>query len=474
MPTPDDPMGSTSASGGVRFFNTMSRRLEPFVPQAERQVSMYTCGPTVYDHAHIGNFRCYVWEDALRRFLKHRGFAVTQVMNITDVDDKTIRNAAAAGVSLDDYTGPYIDGFFEDLDALNIERAEVYPRATRHVPEMVAICRRLIERDHTYESQGSLYFKIATFSDYGKLSHIDLAGILPGARVESDEYEKDDARDFVLWKARKGDEPHWETELGDGRPGWHLECSAMSMKYLGESFDIHTGAVDNIFPHHENEIAQSEAATGRPFVRYWMHCEHLIVDGEKMSKSKGNFFTLRDLLARGLEPRAIRYFLLSAHYRKQLNFTLEGVRQASAALTRLDDFADRLDREPPGRGGSLAGTLAQIGPRFEAAMNDDLNTAEALGATFDLLRETNAALDRGEGTAPDRESIAAFFTRFRYLFGVPRRQVDLNSEVESLIRRRDEARGRRDFATADRIRGELRDMGIVIEDTPQGVTWKKR
>jgi len=474
MPTPDDPMGSTSASGGVRFFNTMSRRLEPFVPQAERKVSMYTCGPTVYDHAHIGNFRCYVWEDALRRFLKHRGFAVTQVMNITDVDDKTIRNAAAAGVSLDDYTGPYIDGFFEDLDALNIERAEVYPRATRHVPEMVAICRRLIERDHTYESQGSLYFKIATLPDYGKLSHIDLAGILPGARVESDEYEKDDARDFVLWKARKGDEPHWVTELGDGRPGWHLECSAMSMKYLGDSFDIHTGAVDNIFPHHENEIAQSEAATGRPFVRYWMHCEHLIVDGEKMSKSKGNFFTLRDLLARGLEPRAIRYFLLSAHYRKQLNFTLEGVRQASAALTRLDDFADRLDREPPGRGGSLAGALAQIGPRFEAAMDDDLNTAEALGATFDLLRETNAALDRGEGTAADRESVAAFFTRFRYLFGVPRRQVDLTSEVESLIRRRDEARGRRDFATADRIRGELRDMGIVIEDTPQGVTWKKR
>lgn len=458
----------------IRFHNTMTRRVEPFHPMVEGEVRMYTCGPTVYDYAHIGNFRAYLWEDTLRRFLKSRGFRVTQVMNITDVDDKTIRGAAARGVTLDEYTRTYIDAFFEDLDALNIERAEVYPRATRHIPEMVELCNRLIERKHTYESQGSLYFRIASFAGYGNLSHIDMAGILPGARVESDEYEKDDPRDFVLWKARKEGEPSWATDLGEGRPGWHLECSAMSMKYLGETFDIHTGAVDNIFPHHENEVAQSEAATSKPFVRHWMHCEHLIVDGEKMSKSKGNFHTLRDLLARRIEARAIRYFLQTAHYRKQINFTLEGVSQASAALMRLDDFADRLEREPAGTGGQLIQSLARHRERFDAALDDDLNTPEALAAAFDMLREANTAFDRGEGTAAERSATAGFFENFRYVFGITRPAIDLTGEIEEMIRKREEARRGRDFAAADGIRLELLNRGVLLEDTPQGVRWKKK
>ncbi|HET9481885.1 MAG TPA: cysteine--tRNA ligase [Candidatus Polarisedimenticolia bacterium] len=472
MTTPTQP--ERTPGGPIRFFNTMTRRLETLTPLTPGRVRMYTCGPTVYDYSHIGNFRTYVWEDTLRRFLKHRGLEVTQVMNITDVEDKIIRDATSAGVGIDDFTARYIDAFFEDLDTLNIERAEVYPRATRHIAEMEALCRRLLDKGHAYESGASIYFKIATFPTYGKLSHIDMSGIKPGARVEADEYEKEDVRDFVLWKARKEGEPSWTTGLGEGRPGWHLECSAMSMKYLGESFDIHTGAVDNIFPHHENEIAQSEAATGRPFVRMWLHSEHLIVDGEKMSKSKGNFFTLRDLLDRGLDARAVRYFLQSAHYRKQLNFTLEGVAQAAAALDRLEDFTDRLSREPQGTHGLLARPIEEATGRFEAALADDLNVPEALGSVFELLREANAAFDRGEGPAAERASLADFFGKVRYVLGIRARALDLTSEVEAMIGMREEARRARDFAKADRIRRELLDLGIVLEDTPQGVRWKHR
>ncbi len=467
-------MPDSTARDNIRFYNTQTRRVEPFRPLAEAEVRLYTCGPTVYDYAHIGNFRAYTWEDLLRRFLKHRGFKVTQVMNITDVDDKTIRGAHAAGVTLDEYTRKFIDAFFEDLDTLQIERAEAYPRATHHVPEMVDLCKRLKARGHTYESQGSLYFKISTFPRYGGLSHIDLSGIMPGARVESDEYEKEDARDFVLWKARKESEPFWATDLGEGRPGWHVECSAMSMKYLGETFDIHTGAVDNIFPHHENEVAQSEAATDKPFVRCWMHCEHLIVDGEKMSKSRGNFYTLRDLIARDLDPRAIRYFLLTAHYRKQLNFTLEGVSQAAAALTRLDDFTDRLDREPPGHPGELHHAIRTTREKFDSSLNDDLNTAEALAAAFDLLREANATFDRGGGSVEERSALGSFFDDLTSVFGIRSRPLELSAEVEDLIRRREEARQKRDFAMSDRLRRELHDRGIILEDTPQGVRWKAR
>ncbi len=457
----------------IRFHNTLTRQLEVFQPLEPGKVRMYTCGPTVYDHAHIGNFRTYVWEDFLRRFLKHRGFEMLHVMNLTDVDDKTIRNAAAAGVPLDEYTQPFITAFFEDLDTLNIERAEIYPRATQHVPDMTALIRKLAGRDHTYESQGSLYFRISTFPGYGRLSHMDPEGIMPGARVESDEYEKADARDFVLWKARKDGEPFWDSELGPGRPGWHIECSAMSMKYLGESFDLHTGGVDNIFPHHENEMAQSEAATGKPFVRCWMHSEHLLVDGEKMSKSKGNFFTLRDLTARGLDPIAIRYFLLTSHYRKQINFTLEGVAQTAAALERLNGFEDRLAREPAGGASGLGAALEQARERFDASLDEDLNTAAALGAVFDLVREANTAFDRGQGDAAERRGIADFLASFRGLFAVPRRLHQIDAQVEALVSRREEARKARDFATADRLRKELSDMGILLEDTPQGVRWKR-
>ncbi|HXI01941.1 MAG TPA: cysteine--tRNA ligase, partial [Candidatus Saccharimonadales bacterium] len=330
-----------NSSREIRFHDTMSRRVETFTPLEPGKVRLYTCGPTVYDYAHIGNFRAYAWEDLLRRFLKHRGFAVTQVMNITDVEDKIIRESARSGQSIGEYTAKYIDAFFEDIDALGLERAEHYPRATDHVPEMIELIRKLRENGHTYESGGSIYFRIGGFEPYGRLSHLDASGIQAGARVDSDEYEKEDARDFVLWKGRREGEPSWKSPFGEGRPGWHIECSAMSMKYLGESFDIHTGGVDNIFPHHENEIAQSEGATGKRLVRHWLHCAHLMVDGQKMSKSAGNFYTLRDLLGKGIEARAIRYLLLSSHYRKPLNFTIEGAAQAGQALLRLDDLDER-------------------------------------------------------------------------------------------------------------------------------------
>ncbi len=467
-------MAEPRASRAIRFYNTLSRGTEPFEPLVPGEVRMYTCGPTVYDYAHIGNFRAYVWEDFLRRFLEHRGYRVIQVMNITDVDDKTIQRSIEAGVSLDDTTKPFIEAFFQDLDAMNIERAEHYPRATRHIEEMVELSLRLRDKGHTYDNRGCLYFRISSFPEYGRLSRVDMDGILPGARVDVDEYEKNDARDFVLWKARKGNETHWDTALGEGRPGWHLECSAMGMKYLGETFDIHTGGVDNVFPHHENEIAQSEAATGRPFVKYWMHCEHLIVDGEKMSKSKGNFYTLRDLLDRGLSPRAIRYFLLGAHYRKQLNFTMEGVSQAESALTRLDDFLDRIEREPPGKPCGLSRTVRDATDRFEEALGDDLNGAEALAAAFDLLREANAAFDRGEGSSDERCEVLGFYETLRRIFGIRARSRDLPEAVELLIGQREEARKSKDFAAADRIRDELLEMGVVLEDTPQGVRWKKR
>ncbi len=294
----------------IRFYNTLTRQEDEFVPLHSGEVRLYTCGPTVYDYAHIGNFRTYLWEDLLRRFLRFRGYRVTQAMNLTDVDDKTIANARAAGISLEDYTRRYIDAFFEDIETLGIEKAEHYPRATHFIPDMARLVGKLMERGHVYESRGSLYFKIATYPGYGRLSRLDTAAGAGQARIDSDEYEKDNPRDFAVWKAPKDGEPFWQTEIGPGRPGWHIECSAMSMKLLGETFDIHTGGVDNIFPHHENEIAQSEAATGKPFVRYWMHAAHLVVDGEKMSKSRGNFFTLRDLAARGYDMRAVRYHLV--------------------------------------------------------------------------------------------------------------------------------------------------------------------
>lgn len=461
----------------IRYYNTMSRKLEEFVPLKAGEVRLYTCGPTVHDYAHIGNFRTYLWEDLLRRHLEFRGYRVRQVMNITDIDDKTITKSMKAGVTLDEYTNKYSEAFFEDLDALSIQRAEVYPRATQHIPEMVKLVLDLKKQGRLYESRGSIYFKIDTFPGYGRLSRCNPSEASGHARIDSDEYDKDNPRDFAVWKSRRDDEPFWDTELGQGRPGWHLECSAMSMKYLGETFDIHTGGVDNIFPHHDNEIAQSEGATGRTFVRYWLHSSHLIVEGEKMSKSRGNFFTLRDLREKGYEPRPIRYLLISVHYRKQLNFTFEGLGQAQAALTRLDDLVYRLDHEtiPEGEHPALATAAAAARAGMLEALDNDLNTATALGHLFDLVREANSALDAGLARTGDIAAVREVLALFERIFGIkPGAAGSLDHEIEDLIRRRSEARGNRDFAESDRLRDELQRRGIILEDTPQGVRWKRQ
>jgi cysteinyl-tRNA synthetase len=458
----------------ILFYNTLSRRLEPFEPLTPGQVHIYTCGPTVYNYAHIGNFRTYGFEDLLRRFLKWKGFEVVQVMNVTDVDDKTIRGAREAGVSLDEYTRPYIDAFFDDLEALRLERAEHYPHATQHLPEMVELVARLEANGHTYVSEGAVYYRISTFPSYGKLSGMDLEALQPGARVDVDEYAKEEARDFALWKAAREGEPHWESPWGPGRPGWHIECSAMSMKYLGETFDIHTGGVDNIFPHHENEIAQSEGATGKPFVRYWLHSAHLIVEGQKMSKSLGNQFTLRDLLAKGYDPLAIRYLLLATHYRRQLNLTFEGLEAAGAAVTRLADFYRRVGEYEADGSDDLAQTIGAASATFEAALGNDLGIAEALAAVFDLVTAANRAMDANGLSAAGRKTLHATLDSFDEVLDVfhPTPAV-LDEEIERLIAEREEARRAQDYARADAIRDRLAAAGVVLEDTPSGVRWKR-
>ena len=461
----------------MRIYNTLSRTVELLDPLEPGHVRLYTCGPTVYDFAHIGNFRTYVWEDLLRRSLKYEGFRVTQVMNITDIEDKIITRMQEQKKTLEEVTAPYIAAFFEDLDALNIERAERYPRATEHIAEMIELARRLRDHGLTYESQGSLYYRIDAFENYGRLSRLDTRQIIGGARVDSDEYAKEDARDFVLWKGERPGEPAWDSPFGRGRPGWHLECSAMSMKYLGESFDLHTGGVDNIFPHHENEMAQSEAATGKPFVRYWMHGAHLMVDGEKMAKSKGNFYTLRELLARGHEPRSLRLNLLATHYRSLLNFTFEGLRQSTSEVQRLDDLASRLEREPAQAGSDEAfdRRAERAADEFGAALADDLNVSEALGALFRLVRDAHVAMNKDELPAASRRVLAAVLDRIDEVLGVmDRPEVALDSEIEELIEQRIQARKSKDFAQADRIRDELAARGIILEDTPQGTVWKRQ
>ena len=465
----------------MKIWNTMTRAYEKLDTLEAGKVRMYTCGPTVYDFAHIGNFRTYVWEDLLRRSLKYLGYEVEQVMNITDVEDKIINKAKETGQSLDEVTAPYIAAFFEDLDTLCIERAEEYPRATTHIPEMIELAQRLQAAGVTYESQGSLYFRIEGFDSYGRLSNLENRQVKSGARIDSDEYDKDDARDFVLWKSASPDEPAcWDSPFGPGRPGWHLECSAMSMKYLGESFDLHTGGCDNIFPHHENEIAQSEAATGRSFVRYWMHSAHLMVDAEKMSKSKGNFYTLRDLLARGYEPRAIRLLLLGTHYRTPLNFTFEAMDKATSELQRLDDLQARLEREPLAERGDEAflAKLPEVEQEFGDGLADDLNVSAALSALFRLVRDVHVQLDSGGLSDAGREAVRATFRRLDTVVGVMERDNEadagLAAEVEAAIEARETARAERNWAEADRIRDELLAKGIVLEDTPQGTTWKRQ
>jgi len=461
----------------MKIYNTMTHRVEELTPLEDGHVKLYTCGPTVYDFAHIGNFRAYVWEDLLRRTLKLLGFRVTQVMNITDVEDKIIRRMIDDGIDLEQATRPYIDAFFEDIDTLNIERAERYPRATEHIAEMIEIAQSLERKGLTYESQGSIYFRIGAFPSYGKLSGLEARETLDGARVDSDEYDKDDARDFVLWKAAKPGEPAWESPFGPGRPGWHLECSAMSMKYLGESFDLHTGGVDNIFPHHENEIAQSEGSTGKSFVRYWMHAAHLMVDGQKMSKSKGNFYTLRDIVERGHDPRAIRMLLLATHYRSPLNFTFDALAKATSEVERLDCLLGRLDRDPeePGANAEFDAVAAEAAAEFERTLADDLNVSSAIGALFRLVREANVALDSGQLPESSRRQLRKTLERFDSVLAVMgRAESEPCEEIEALIQQRVEARQAKDFATSDRIRDELAECGVVLEDTPQGTIWKRR
>ena len=463
----------------MKLFNTLGRGLTDFSPIEAGHVRLYTCGPTVYNVVHIGNLRTFVFEDVLRRRFLARGDRVTQVMNLTDVDDKTIQGAREAGLALGEFTAKYSDAFFRDISRLNVDPAERYPKATDHVPEMIELIRRLAEHGHTYEAEGSVYFRIATFPGYGKLSGIDLDQMRRSDRVVDDEYEKEDVKDFALWKAAKPGEPSWPSPWGEGRPGWHIECSAMSMKYLGEHFDIHTGAVDNIFPHHENEIAQSEGATGVPFVDVWLHAEHLIVDGEKMAKSKGNFYTLDDVLARRDDPAAVRYLFLSVPYRKKLNFTWEGLAGATAALDRLRSAGVRLD-EVAASGGTKPGAFpaaeraAQFREEFDAGLDDDLNTSAALAAVFNFLRAVNAAIDEGSldagGARIAREALAG---ADRVLGVLPAGPDELSTEVEDRIAARNAARKRRDFAESDRIRDELAKKGIVLEDTPGGTRWKR-
>ena len=462
----------------LRLSNTLSGRLEPFRPLQPRQVKMYTCGPTVYDFVHIGNLRTFVFQDVLKRYLRHKGFRVFHVMNITDVDDKTIRNSAARTVAqLRAFTDRFTRAFFEDCNRLGIEKPDRAVHATDHIDDMVSLIRQLQSEGYTYEKEGSIYFRIEAFGDYGKLAKLDREGIRAGARVDVDEYDKQDARDFVLWKAPRNGEPRWETPLGPGRPGWHIECSAMSMKYLGETFDLHCGAVDLIFPHHENEIAQSEAATDKPFVRYWVHGEHLIVDGEKMSKSKGNFFTLRDLLEKGIRPEAIRYALQSVPYKRQLNFTMDVVKQAGASLQRLQDFKHRVESEssPGGASPEVQSGCQAVLEKFEEAMDQDLNTAQALAAIFDWVREVNTALAAGRvGDGDGSAVLATMDTLNRVLPLWESEESGLDPRIQSLIEQRSQARQARDFALADQLRDRIFELGYLVEDTRDGVRWKKR
>jgi cysteinyl-tRNA synthetase len=465
----------------LRLHNTMSGQIEAFVPVEPGHVRMYTCGPTVHDYSHIGNFRTFLFEDLLRRVLLQQGYRVTQVMNLTDVEDRIIKKAAEHGQTIDEFTEKYVEAFFEDLETLRIERAEHYPRATQHIFEMVSLIERLHEKGHTYVADGSTYFRISTFPRYGALAHLDVSGLKAGARVDVDEYGKDDPRDFALWKARKPEEQAWETPLGAGRPGWHIECSAMSMQYLGETLDIHAGGVDLIFPHHEDEIAQSEGATGKPFARYWLHAQHLQdATGEKMSKRLRNFSTVRDLLAEGYTPRAIRYALLTgAHYRSPLAFSPELLKAADSAVKRLDEFAVRLGPmtphpDPPPQGGrGMQGTSAEIRERWDDALRDDLNLPAAVGHLFEFIKAFNTRLESGKATPEERAGAMAMLRHANRILDVVEFPEAVDTDVEKLIAERQAARDRRDFARSDEIRQKLLRMGIQLDDTKEGTRWKR-
>ena len=465
----------------LKFHNTLSGQVEEFHPLVDGEVRMYYCGPTVWDYGHIGNFRSAIYTDLLSRYLRYKGFSVTHVMNITDIEDRIIALSKEKGVTIDEYTARYIEALWEDFDALGCARPDIVPRATRHIPEMVSLIERLKERGHAYRSDDSVYYRINSFPEYGKLSKINFAGNIAGAseRVDTDKYDKEDARDFALWKgAGSPDEPAWDTPLGRGRPGWHIECSAMSMKYLGETFDIHAGGIDLVFPHHENEIAQSEGATGKQFARYWIHYEHLKVNGESMSKSKGNYYTFRDVTARGFSPVAVRYFLFSVPYRKQLNFTFDALRGAEKTVEGLRDFRLRLKeaRAESGLNPTLHETSEHALKDFEAGLDDDLNTSVALAALHNLARDVNTAIDQHALREDNKREFLAVLDRINTVLNIfeDEQPAMLDAEIQSLINERQEARRRRDFARADEIRDQLAEQGITLEDTKDGVRWKRR
>ena len=491
----------------LRLFNTLSGKVEEFQPLAAGEVRMYACGPTVYDYGHIGNFRTFVAVDILRRHLRQSGYRLHHVMNITDVDDKIIRNSTAAGQAVQQYTAKYQKAFLEDAAALHIQQPQIV-RATENIPQMAAFIAKLVDKGFAYKTDdGSYYFRIAKFPAYGKLSKRDFAGMEDGARVDVDEYEKDNARDFALWKAPKPGEAFWESAIGPGRPGWHIECSVMSMQELGESFDLHAGGEDLIFPHHENEIAQSEALTGKPFAHFWFHARFLLVEGEKMSKSAGNFFTLRDLVLKGHKPSSIRYALASVPYRNQLNFTFDGLQQAAASVERLRNFKARLAGKFAEGSSPAMSTLAeQTSKRLREALDDDLNTAQAQGAIFDMVRAANAAIDAGDIRNGDVPPLVAALDQFDEVFSVLQdddavqmqriyewakvegRQKDVSPELEEIVRsaalsdqqidakieQMSAARKARDFATSDAIRAELIANGILIEQTKDGIRWRRK
>lgn len=462
----------------LKIFESHTRNKREFVPIEENIARVYACGPTVYDFPHIGNLRTFLFVDILHRTLSYLGYEVRLVMNITDVDDKTIAGALRNDLTLREFTEKFTDLFMEDLNTLSILPAWKYPRATEHIPQMLDIINTLVERGYAYERQGSVYFDMDKFEKYGSLSGTAAQKSDSSSeygRIDADEYERDEVQDFVLWKAARENEPTWDSPWGPGRPGWHIECSAMSMEYLGETLDIHVGAVDLMFPHHENEIAQSEAATGKQFVRYWVHAAHLIVDGQKMSKSLGNFYTLRDLMEKGYSPAAIRHQLLSAHYRHQLNFTLEGLEQSESAVKRLWDFVDRL-HEKSGQGeydADIAKAASKAHEAFNEAVRDDLNIPAAMAAVYEVVNAVNPSLATTGLAARNVEEIDDFFSAADSILGfIVHERQSLDEELDALVREREEARAARDFKRADEIRDQLRERGIVLEDGPDGTHWR--
>ena len=467
----------------MKVFNSLTRREESLAPLADNTVRFYTCGPTVYNFAHIGNFRAYTFEDILRRVIQFNGMKVKQVMNLTDVDDKTIRGANAAGVALTDYTKTYKDAFFADLKKLNIQSAEVYPAATDHIPEMIALVEKLVAKGVAYKSDdGSVYFAVTKFPGYGKLAHIDFDNQRTGARCAADEYDKENVGDFALWKAwEESDGPvGWDSPWGRGRPGWHIECSAMSMKYLGETFDLHTGGIDNLFPHHENEIAQAEAATGKEFVKTWMHCAHLKVNGEKMSKSAGNFFTLRDLIEKDWSGREIRYVLVNAHYRQGLNFAFSALEDARKSLERIDRCVDALSAASNGMAATNADApefARKCLEDFTAAVNDDLNTPKAFAALFELVRHANAALQNAIAPA-QASSVLDVFTKMDSVVGVVffgrAAKAEVPTEIQALLDQRAEARKAKNWAESDRLRDAIAAAGWIVKDSKDGQSVTKK